>query len=390
MLTSYYFIAEDPDFRSQYQKEAIMSLEIAVTLDSASWESHYELAFQQFQARDLLSASASITRSLQLNKSFLPSWHLLALLYSCPQVEKLPEALQTLELAVGETHIMENNDIIINLSNVGLPAMSWTGEKNCRDVLVAAESVINIHLSQLACMAKLEGPDSVLPELADLFTLYNAMTTHVGITDLMEMEQSHLFSGTASSSARSSISPSQQSQRNYGRKVSRPEIKSITTINSPVVNSTSSPAGARTNVRAQQQVTPPSSLEDLEEPETPSPSNTTTATITNVADESETPSFVRRRRSGGSLTSFSSNPALIENIRSHTPTTPTRAPVYNGLPDPKVNVVRRGSQSLKKSLYHMESSLSRRNSASVASNGTATKASGMERKTLPGMTVNIY
>jgi hypothetical protein len=375
LLTSYYFLAEDPDLRSQHQKEAIMSLEIAVTLDNTSWESHYELAFQQFQARDLLSASASITRSLQLNKSYLPSWHLLALLYSCPQVEKLPEALQTLELAVGETHIMENNDTIINLSSAGLPVMSWTGEKNCRDVLVAAESVINIHLSQLACMAKLDGPDSVLPELADLFTLYNVMTTHLGITDLMEMEQSHLFSGTASSSARSSISTS---QRNYGRKVSRPEIKSITTINSPVVNSASSPAGPRANGRAQQQVTPPSSLDDLEEPGTPSPSNTTTATITNVTmtDESEAPSFVRRRRSGGSLTSFSSNPALIENIKSHTPSTPTRTPVYNGLPDPKVNVVRRGSQSLKKSLYHMESSLSRRNSNSVASNGMAPKTSG--------------
>jgi hypothetical protein len=132
-------------------------------------------------------------------------------------------------------------------------------------------------------------------------------------------------------------------------------------------------------------------LDDLEEPETPSPSNTTTATITNAAavDESETPSFVRRRRSGGSLTSFSSNPALIENIRSHTPTTPTRAPIYNGLPDPKVNVVRRGSQSLKKSLYHMESSLSRRNSASVASNGAAVKVSGMQCKTLIGMTVTM-
>ncbi|KAI8344516.1 hypothetical protein BC941DRAFT_497775 [Chlamydoabsidia padenii] len=315
-----------PELRSQHQKEAIMSLEIAVTLDSTSWESHYELAYQQLQARDLLSASDSITRSLQLNKLHLPSWHLLALLYSCPQVEKLPEALQTLELAIGETQIMDD---IINLSTTGLPVMSWTGEKNCRDVLVAAESVINIHLSQLACMARLDGPDTVLTELADLFALYNVMTKHLGITDTLEMEQ-QLFSTTLPATTTTAY------PRN-GRKVSRPEIRSITTINSPV---------NRNGQRTQQQMTPPSSLDELEEPGTPSPSS---------KEDFELASFVRRRRSGGSLTSFSSDPALIENIKSHTPTTTPTPVVYNGLPELKVNVVRRGSQSLKKSLHYMES-----------------------------------
>ncbi|CAO3587204.1 unnamed protein product [Absidia cylindrospora] len=373
--------SEDPQVRIQHQKEAITSLEIAVTLDTDCWESHYELAFQQLQARDILAASSSITRALQINKSHLPSWHLLALVYSCQQYEKLPDAIQTLELALAETQVMDG---ILNI-NTGLPVMSWTGEKNCRNVLMAAESVINIHLSQLACTAKLEGPDTVLPELTDLFTLYKAMTINLGITETMELEQPHLFSGatpsssstspaSASSLGSSSSSLSSPQQQRNGRKVSRPEIKSITTINSPVISSSSntisSPRG-----RNQQ---PGFSLDDPEEPSTPSPSS-------NTVDDSEPPSYVRRRASGGTLTSFSSNPALIDNIKTHVPSQPTRHQNYNGLAETKVNVVRRGSQSLKKSLYQMESTLTRKNSINMNTssmpNGTLKSVDGNQKGT---------
>ncbi|KAI8084650.1 uncharacterized protein BX664DRAFT_267192 [Halteromyces radiatus] len=256
--------SDDPDSRSEYHQEALMSLEIAVTLNPDCWKSQYELGFQQFQIRDIQAASRSITRALQINQSYLPSWHLLALLYS-------------------------SMDRLISIS-AGLPVMSWTEEKNCRDILDLAESIIYIHLSQLACMAKMDGPETVLPELSHLFKLYRTMTAHLGITEIMELDQVSLFTEAPSTNV--------PLQRN-DRKTSRPEIKSITTINTPVnTSSTTRP--------------PSSSIDDLDEPNTPSLSHTTS----NGVDNTETPDFAHQ--SEFSLASLLTPSLSMASMRSYT------------------------------------------------------------------------
>ncbi|KAI9306079.1 hypothetical protein BJ944DRAFT_264139 [Cunninghamella echinulata] len=353
----------DPELRAQYQKEATMSLEIAVTLNDACWESHYELAIQQLYSHDIIAASESIARALKHNKDHLPSWHLLALVYSCQQYEKLPEALQTLELSLSETQATER----LNNISMGLPAISWTGELNCRDTLISAETIIQIHLSQLACLSKLDGPDAALPQLPDLFSLYNTMTAYLGITEIMELEQDSQFTNdngipnlapneTINNNNNNGDQQQQQQsplpQQRNGRKVSRPEIRSITPIATPVNSN---------------------SIRNRSQPSTPNPTNNdnneSPTSSQATLNGSQTPVFVRRRLSGGSLTSFSSNPALVDGIRSRTPSQPNTN--TRGLPESKPpGVVRRGSQSLKKSLQYMESSLSRRNSANIQSTPT--------------------
>lgn len=58
--------------------------------------------------RDISSAIPMISKSLQMNSGHLPSWHLLALLCTCPVKESSSQALKTCELALNESIIHEN------------------------------------------------------------------------------------------------------------------------------------------------------------------------------------------------------------------------------------------------------------------------------------------
>lgn len=71
-------------------------------MDKDSWETCYQLALQLAEMRDIIGAVPMISRSLQLNSAYLPSWHLLALLCTCPIKESMTQALKTCELALDE------------------------------------------------------------------------------------------------------------------------------------------------------------------------------------------------------------------------------------------------------------------------------------------------
>lgn len=52
--------------------------------------------------RDIYGAIPMISQSLQLNSTHLPSWHLLALLCTCPIKDNMKQALKTCEIALNE------------------------------------------------------------------------------------------------------------------------------------------------------------------------------------------------------------------------------------------------------------------------------------------------
>ncbi|KAI8059218.1 hypothetical protein BC940DRAFT_324010 [Gongronella butleri] len=343
----------DPEERAAHQKESLMSLEIAVTLDREQWQTFYELAYQQLQMRDCKGAASSISQALKLNPNHLPSWILLALIYTSQQ--KVAEALTTLEHALNDSQATER---LMHLDTFGAPAMSWTGEANCLDVLNSAESLVQMHMLELSCIAKLDGAAQVLPQLSDLFSLYSVLTTHLGIAELLELEKDPeivLPHHHPSSQQSSPAPPSSQQQRQQTDQPRKPSIKQITTISSPV-HSTSH---ARLRLQQQQQQLP---SPEAEEASSPSP--------TTIAP----PDFTRRLPSGGSLMSFSSNPALLENIKSRP--TPVRSTSLRGMPETKSSFVRRGSQSLKKSLYQLESSLGQRRPSAITPNASAILVNG--------------
>lgn len=145
-----------------------------------SWQSWYELALQQAVVRDLQSAASSITRSIQLKKDHLPSWHLLALIYSCNQhQDKTTEALQLLETGIEQSKVLT----ILGDIPSELPVESWTGEKTSSEYFHHAESYLELSMSQIQLLEKLEGPEAVLGLFPELFTLHSKLSADLGLQD---------------------------------------------------------------------------------------------------------------------------------------------------------------------------------------------------------------
>ncbi|CAO3629040.1 unnamed protein product [Mucor hiemalis] len=92
----------DQDCRPQYHKKALDSLRKSIEINDNSWETYYQIALQLGEMRDIYGAIPMISQSLQLNSTHLPSWHLLALLCTCPIKDNMKQALKTCEIALNE------------------------------------------------------------------------------------------------------------------------------------------------------------------------------------------------------------------------------------------------------------------------------------------------
>lgn len=77
-------------------------------MDKSSWQTYYQMALQLAEMRDIYGAIPMISKSLQLNSSHLPSWHLLALLCTCPTKDNLNQALKICELALNQESFDNN------------------------------------------------------------------------------------------------------------------------------------------------------------------------------------------------------------------------------------------------------------------------------------------
>ncbi|KAG0189345.1 hypothetical protein DFQ28_003546 [Apophysomyces sp. BC1034] len=167
---------DNPELRSNYHTKSIASLQEASDLDDDSWQVYYELGLQQFHVKDITAASASIVRSIQLHKNHLASWHLLALLHSCRQCDKLPQALQILQTGLKDVHL----DLPTHM-HPGTPFISWTGEDNASKYFDQAHAYITARMSQVRMLEALEGSEAVLKLYADLFHMYANLTQQLGV-----------------------------------------------------------------------------------------------------------------------------------------------------------------------------------------------------------------
>ncbi|KAI7878419.1 protein prenylyltransferase [Lichtheimia hyalospora FSU 10163] len=172
---------ETPEVRSSCHHEAIVSLTKAAELDPSSWQTHYELATQQAQVKDVAAALNSIGRSLHLAPSHLPSWHLLSLLYACRQFnDTSPRALETIQTALSR-FAPDTNDIPTNLK-YGLPVLSWSEQENySRRYYEQAEAYLHIRMTQVALLEKMEGPNAVLKLYNELFAIYTKLAQSLGM-----------------------------------------------------------------------------------------------------------------------------------------------------------------------------------------------------------------
>ncbi|KAG2206740.1 hypothetical protein INT47_003682 [Mucor saturninus] len=108
---AYGFLASqtfDPKRRPLLHEKALAALRQSLELDDSRWETHYQLALQLAEMRDISNAIPMVSKSLQMNSNHLPSWHLLALLCTCPVKESDSQALKTCELALNESQLYEN------------------------------------------------------------------------------------------------------------------------------------------------------------------------------------------------------------------------------------------------------------------------------------------
>jgi hypothetical protein len=89
----------------------LASLKKSLAIDNESWETYYQIALELAEMRDVLQAIQMVTKSIQYNANYLPSWHLLALLCTCPIKDSHAQALKTCELALSEVseQMMKDN-----------------------------------------------------------------------------------------------------------------------------------------------------------------------------------------------------------------------------------------------------------------------------------------
>ncbi|CAO3656012.1 unnamed protein product [Mucor fragilis] len=107
----------DPDRRPKYHEKALVSLRKSVAINNQSWETYYQLGLQLAEMRDIVQAMQMVTQSLQLNSQHLPSWHLLALLCTCPIKDNQAQALKTCEVALAEASKITNKDSWVDYSD---------------------------------------------------------------------------------------------------------------------------------------------------------------------------------------------------------------------------------------------------------------------------------
>ncbi|KAI8976798.1 hypothetical protein BDB01DRAFT_802608 [Pilobolus umbonatus] len=92
----------DQVYRPKYHERALSSLKKSIELDNKNWKGYYQIALQLAEMRDIFQSIQMITESIRLNTTYLPSWHLLVLLCTCPVKENMDQAIRTCEMALQE------------------------------------------------------------------------------------------------------------------------------------------------------------------------------------------------------------------------------------------------------------------------------------------------
>ncbi|CAO3612181.1 unnamed protein product [Cunninghamella blakesleeana] len=147
-----------PDKRPKYHESAMIYLQKSIKLDDQSWESHYQLAKQYANMRNISDALKTIAVALELNATYLPSWHLLVLLYSCPKQDSLPTALKMCELGLKEAKALQVES---------------------KDDVEMYEHYLKLKITHMLLVENVKGSDAALVCQEELFSLYG----HLIMTD---------------------------------------------------------------------------------------------------------------------------------------------------------------------------------------------------------------
>ncbi|RUS21132.1 hypothetical protein BC937DRAFT_93541, partial [Endogone sp. FLAS-F59071] len=160
----------DPDVRPTYHEKSLSSLTKSIDLDPDSWESHYQLSLQYAEMRDINQATTAITKTLQINPTHLPSWHLLTLLFSCPVQSSNPnQALQTCDIGLKESDwdagVVTDAPVDVHVNGLATSSPS-------RGSADEGEQFLSLKMTQTALLDLLNGAEAGLQTHESLFTLY--------------------------------------------------------------------------------------------------------------------------------------------------------------------------------------------------------------------------
>ncbi|KAI8341225.1 hypothetical protein BC941DRAFT_203015 [Chlamydoabsidia padenii] len=144
----------DPDIRPNYHGLAKKYLQQSVTLDNESWESYYQLAKQCADMRDINDALQAVVKSLEINPKYLPSWHLLVLLYSCPKQDDLAKALKMCELGLNEAKALQ---------------LEWSDDSE------EYEHQLLLNLTHMLLVESIHGTNAALECQEELFSMYGRL-----------------------------------------------------------------------------------------------------------------------------------------------------------------------------------------------------------------------
>ncbi|KAI9319345.1 hypothetical protein BX666DRAFT_1460783 [Dichotomocladium elegans] len=173
------FQCYDPEIRALSNAKSIESLTEAAGIGSSrdAWRTYYELAVQQAQMRNIEQAIRSISQSLKIEPTHLPSWNLLVLLYSCQhQFHKTLETIRAYQDNYYDAAMPHNVPY-------GLPAFSlFDNNKDGQYYFDKAEAYVRLRMFQLLILQQTEGPIAASKLYSDLFAIYHTFAGNLGMS----------------------------------------------------------------------------------------------------------------------------------------------------------------------------------------------------------------
>lgn len=144
-----------------------------MAINNQSWETYYQLALQLAEMRDIVQAMQMVTQSLQLNSQHLPSWHLLALLCTCPILDNQAQALKTCEIG-----LLEASSQIANKD-------SWVDYSD--DIL----QHVMLQMTQTLLVERVHGAEAAMASQEALFQVFGKIVVPELIPDASSSNMLH-------------------------------------------------------------------------------------------------------------------------------------------------------------------------------------------------------
>lgn len=141
------------------------SLNKSLAINNKSWETYYQIALELAKVRDILQSMQMITKSIQYNPNYLPSWHLLSLLCTCPIKDNYKKALKTCDLALSEVSEQTMKD-------------GWV------DYSEEVAHKISLQMTQTLLVDRLHGPEASLASQEALFQTFGKIVVPELIPDV--------------------------------------------------------------------------------------------------------------------------------------------------------------------------------------------------------------